>query len=415
MKKIRIWWLNPVVLYTMLMLLVLFANNMSSIKYSSLFGMKKGIEFKYLLLYALFYVLFVLGYLLSKKYKIKSNIMDDYYKESVNEKAVYQIFNVLFVLYIGAYLIWFCNALRINGARIILYALSGLDKLATYSNYLYLHAGRISGITTFTEFSTLASPMAVYLFMTSKSKKIRRSCMRKFLLMLLFCVARAFLFSERVAIIEMFLPAFIVWLIYQNKIKNQLIISLIPVIGVIALFVAFGVFEYSRSWKAMYSAMYDSYFDFIYTRILGYYCGSINTECLYLKHLGPVYWPHMSMNWLFRFPGFKDLANNGLQEFQYVLRTFGNPEFNNSSGLLAFYSDFGFFGIPLQVIFGYLIGRSYRMFKRENILRIVIYSYVVYSLLELPRFFSFGTLQFFYFMVAVLTFLIMVRRKRIIW
>ena len=88
MKKIRIWWLNPVVLYTMLMLLVLFANNMSSIKYSSLFGMKKGIEFKYLLLYALFYVLFVLGYLLSKKYKIKSNIMDDYYKESENEKAI---------------------------------------------------------------------------------------------------------------------------------------------------------------------------------------------------------------------------------------------------------------------------------------------------------------------------------------
>lgn len=182
MKKIRIWWLNPVVLYTMLMLLVLFANNMSSIKYSSLFGMKKGIEFKYLLLYALVYVLFVLGYLLSKKYKIKSNIMDDYYKESVNEKTVYQVFNVLFVLCIGAYLIWF-----------------------------------------------------------------------------------------------------------------------------------------------------------------------------------------------------------------------GNPEFNNSSGLLAFYSNFGFFGIPLQVIFGYLIGRSYRMFKRGNILGIVIYFYVVYLLLELPRFFSFGTLQFFLF------------------
>ena len=76
---------------------------------------------------------------------------------------------------------------------------------------------------------------------------------------------------------------------------------------------------------------------------------------------------------------------------------FGNPEFNNSSGLLAFYSNFGFFGIPLQVIFGYLIGRSYRMFKRGNILGIVIYSYVVYLLLELPRFFSFGTLQFFLF------------------
>ena len=67
------------------MLLVLFANNMSSIKYSSLFGMKKGIEFKYLLLYALVYVLFVLGYLLSKKYKIKSNIMDDYYREYIDK------------------------------------------------------------------------------------------------------------------------------------------------------------------------------------------------------------------------------------------------------------------------------------------------------------------------------------------
>lgn len=53
------------------------------------------------------------------------------------------------------------------------------------------------------------------------------------------------------------------------------------------------------------------------------------------------------------------------------------------------------------------------MFKQANAFGIVFYSYIVYSLLELPRFFSFGTLQFFYFMIAVFMFLHMVRRKKI--
>lgn len=69
------------------------------------------------------------------------------------------------------------------------------------------------------------------------------------------------------------------------------------------------------------------------------------------------------------------------------MKIYGNPEFNNSSGILAFYSDFGILGISLHIAFGYLVGRSYRMFKQANVLEIVFYSYIVYSLLELPRFF----------------------------
>lgn len=126
-----------------------------------------------------------------------------------------------------------------------------------------------------------------------------------------------------------------------------------------------------------------------------------------------MYWPHLTLNWLFRFPFFSEFADNRLNQFQSVLKIYDNPEFNNSSGILACYSDFGILGIPLQIAFGYLVGRSYRMFKQANVLGIVFYSYIVYSLLELPRFFSFGTLQFFYFMIAVFMFLHMVRRKKI--
>lgn len=108
-----------------------------------------------------------------------------------------------------------------------------------------------------------------------------------------------------------------------------------------------------------------------------------------------MYWPHLTLNWLFRFSFFSKFADNRLNQFQSVLKIYGNPELNNSSGILAFYSDFVILGIPLQIAFGYLVGRSYRMFKQSNVLGIVFYSYIVYSLLELPRFFSFGTLQFF--------------------
>lgn len=61
----------------------------------------------------------------------------------------------------------------INGISIIINALSGLNNLAEYTNYLYLHSGRISGITTFTEFSTLASPLAVYLLLWVNKYRMR--------------------------------------------------------------------------------------------------------------------------------------------------------------------------------------------------------------------------------------------------
>lgn len=255
----------------------------------------------------MFYILFIIGFLLSKKYRMKNSLFSVFYNNSINENTIYRVFNILYVICIGAYLIWFGNALMINGISIIINALSGLNNLAEYTNYLYLHSGRISGITTFTEFSTLASPLAVYLFMTNETKRIKKACQRKFLVLLLFCIVRAFLFSERVAIIEMFLLAFIVWLIYQKRINSRFVINIMPVFVVIALFIMFGVFEYARSWKAFYSSQYDLYFDFIYKRIVGYYCGSINTECVYLKHIGAVYWPHLTLNWLFRFPFFRNL------------------------------------------------------------------------------------------------------------
>lgn len=71
MKKTNVWWLKPVDLYSVLMIFVLFANDMSSRQYSSLYGMEKGIELKYFGIYVMLYILFIIGFLLSKKYRMK--------------------------------------------------------------------------------------------------------------------------------------------------------------------------------------------------------------------------------------------------------------------------------------------------------------------------------------------------------
>lgn len=99
--------------------------------------------------------------------------MSVFYNNYINENTIYWVFSILYVICIGAYLIWFGNALMINGISIIINALSGLNNLAEYTNYLYLHSGRISGITTFTEFSTLASPLAVYLLLWVNKYRMR--------------------------------------------------------------------------------------------------------------------------------------------------------------------------------------------------------------------------------------------------
>ena len=63
----KTWWINPVVLYIFLLLLVFGAYKFGSASYQKLYGTEKGISTSYFILHIVCFLLFYLGYLLSKK------------------------------------------------------------------------------------------------------------------------------------------------------------------------------------------------------------------------------------------------------------------------------------------------------------------------------------------------------------
>ena len=94
--------------------------------------------------------------------------------------------------------------------------------------------------------------------------------------------------------------------------------------AVVMLVILFGAFEYSRSWLRFYSSVYDSFPEFIISRITGYYTNAINTECMYLSYSDMAVIPYRSIEWLWDIPGLSGLYDaiapaNVTQTFSSVL------------------------------------------------------------------------------------------------
>lgn len=254
---------------------------------------------------------------------------------------------------------------------------------------------KIVGVTSFTQTFMLALPLfAVYerVFDVKPSRMIRILSYVLFGLIFL----RAFFVNERFALIEAAVAYFVTFITFRNKRFTG--ISLFPVAGAVALYVIFAAGEFMRSW-AYYESVYDSFWQYVNLRLLGYIATATNNGAGVYENFGGGWGAYLTAAWIGRLPiwdFFGAGSSEGSPIGQYLNR-YGNPEFNNPSGYLAGLIDYG----PVFVHFYYLLvgvigGVLYGLFRRGSIFGILYYPgwYVGYLLLTQaiywgdPRFFT---------------------------
>ncbi|MEO8668812.1 MAG: hypothetical protein ABI399_09865, partial [Bauldia sp.] len=155
------------------------------------------------------------------------------------------------------------------------------------------------------------------------------------------CIFRAWVWSERLAIIEIVLPVLVIHVGRVMRHKGILVKSG-PLLGIIALAFLFGIGEYFRSWQ-IYQHQGYSLGQFMAARLFGYYATALNNGAAAVVLQPTSYRPVATALFLDNLPVFKSdpYALSYDQSWRIFLSRYANPEFNNGSGIFAPILDYG--------------------------------------------------------------------------
>ncbi len=162
--------------------------------------------------------------------------------------------------------------------------------------------GTIPGVTTMTQFGVAAVVVSTTLLVHEFS----RAELAKLLIVIGCALPRAYIFSERLAILELVVPMTVILaahLSVQGGLRRKLM-QVIPVVGFFAVVAMFGFFEYFRSWTYYRTHTSTSYLQFVVSRFAGYYTTALNNGQLVLEYLQwPTRIPYNTLEALWTAPG----------------------------------------------------------------------------------------------------------------
>jgi oligosaccharide repeat unit polymerase len=296
----------------------------------------------------------------------------------------------LFIACMAAYAIWFGPILA-SAPQVLMAAIMS-ESGAVYD--VRELSTKMAGITTLTQFGVAFVCIYGIRRFVNRERLPRRFDVY---LVLILCAAlfRALVNSERIAFIELFIPLMLT-LCRGTQLRGALPLRAfrhtlpLLILGGGPLF--FALFEYNRSWINHYQYEYASLFDFALERFGLYYITSVNNLSGFLEHSA---WPTLSgewtLQWLHRFPLIGTLitsltgANNAVL-FEEFLKEYATDEFNNPTGILIAYHDWGVIGgFVFLGAYGYVAGRAYRAFDQGRGLLQYVFPVICYSFFEILR------------------------------
>ena len=256
---------------------------------------------------------------------------------------------------------------------------------------------QMPGVTSFTQ---LGVPFVVVYLYASRRAGQQFSWPVRFLfrLLLAFTVLRVYMWSERLALIEIAVPAAVLLLAYYRPERPlmQTAFTLVrrygPFLGIPVLLVFFGATEVVRSWTS-YSQKQDiTLVDFIISRVATYYYTALNNGA---GLLATSTWPDFEFlsigEWVYRLPfgigqTFWDSLGRAGMPHDEFLRRFADVEFNNMSGIYPVYFDIG---IALGLLYfgglGVVMGLAYGEAKRGGRLGTLIFPSMLVACIEVLR------------------------------
>ncbi|MPY96032.1 MAG: hypothetical protein GEV08_24125 [Acidimicrobiia bacterium] len=309
----------------------------------------------------------------------------------VTEDVLRRAFPVLLWTAFAAYAVWAATLLHrgITPAWLLESARTG----GLYEADVRESLQGIAGVTTLTQVGVAAVAVGAILDTRRSSRRICRGL----LLLVLIAAARSFLFSERLALIELLVP----WVVvrtgaivggHRASRRRRRLVQLAPLLAMPLLLVGFAAFELSRSWSVYEPETRQSYSSFATDRLLGYYATSYNNgQALYDRYRWPEKLPYYSVEFFWSFPVVEaylpfDEVTGGGSANKTVLARFNNPEFNSPNGFLVPAVDFGPLGAAaFLVAVGAVCGASYESFRRSRPVGLLVYPVIFVGLLELPR------------------------------
>ena len=259
----------------------------------------------------------------------------------------------------------------------------------------------VSGVTTWAQLGILVGPLAIL-----RSKLTGKSSWPLVLGLLGVAAARAILFSERLAVLEVLVSVTLAWLILRKEppflFKNAFTVVLTYLSLWVGLVVFFGIFEYTRSWLHYYASRFDGGIaDFAWQRLLGYYATAINNAALQSQ----VAESDLNVAYLFQGDLYSTLLGPAAVEanrFANSLQSLSNPEFNNVSGLLVPNTAFGGLG---GLIFWVFIAAAISIVgivaSRGRLMAILTYCSLGIGILEVDRLFYYGTSRYLAVIIAL--------------
>ncbi|MDT5010323.1 MAG: hypothetical protein QOH57_1940 [Mycobacterium sp.] len=259
--------------------------------------------------------------------------------------------------------------------------------------------GTIPGVTTLTQFGIAAVVISTLLL----TREFSRAELARLLTVMGLAVVRAYVLSERLAILELVGPVTVILAARLAVGARRGLVQLVPIVAAFFVVVTFAVFEYFRSWTYYRTHGGTSYTQFVITRFAGYYSTALNNGHLQLQHgQWPGRLPYDTIEAFWVAPGIEKFAlyeklsghvpphTRGAADPLYdtMLSHFGNPEFNNGSGYVSPFLDYGTFGGVLTfLLIGLVAGVLYRGFRQGSPFGLLMYPVVFTGLLEIPRYF----------------------------
>ena len=316
---------------------------------------------------------------------------------------------------------------------VILIMRSGLNPLELFSFSLSESSamsvreivGTIPGITTLTQLGIAAVVTSTVLLVREYS----RSELSKLLIVLGLALPRAYLFSERLAVLELVVPMTVILAAHfsvQRGLRRRLM-QVMPFVSFVAVVVLFGFFEYFRSWTFYRTQTTTSYSEFALDRFAGYYTTALNNGHLILEHLQwPNRLPYDTIEAFWTAPGIQSTAlyeklgghpppyTREVYDSAYygVVSHFANVEFNNQSGYVGGFVDYGALGgVLFFVVAGVIAGLLYRAFSQSKPFGLFLYPVVFVGLLELPRYLYWSQGRTTYAWIALVVIAVMVSRS----
>jgi hypothetical protein len=265
---------------------------------------------------------------------------------------------------------------------------------------LFLKRDELNQTPGVTSFSQLGVTFVVcYLYATLRARqRLSRITRALFWTILVLTVARVYIWSERLALIEMAVPAAVSLLAYRTPTQPlwrgafRLVGRYGPFLALPLLMGFFMATEFIRSWSSDFYNTKHEFGEFMVSRLVTYYYTAINNGA---GLLATSTWPDYDMvhvlNWFYRLPFgigqlFSSALGRGMLPTDSFLSRFGDVEFTNMSGVFPIVHDLGFAGGLLYFSgFGVIAGMMYRALTKGRRVGILLFPPLFVACLEVLR------------------------------